>query len=342
MSHYAYLSTPDVEYSEAIKSLPSRDRSQSRDVAVARERLELVGVSLKRILGPSLPKDTEYNVLDHKIESINGGESEIRCLIPTPAGKSEETFPLLVWYHGGGWAAGQSDLDDYDLRMMCVEVGICIVNVNYRRTPEHPFPTFIEDSYAALKWALTNAAELHASPAKGFIISGQSAGGEIAAVLSHWARDDPFFQGEGKRLTGQLLQYPLVLHPESESIYKDELVSMEQNNDPTAPMLTGDDCRWYAGLTKAGAMDPNFSPILFPSHSNLPPMVIMICGMDPLRDQDFLYERMLREAGVKTRTYVYPGLPHGFQMHMRHMKAAQKFVKDYVEGVKWLLDQTKA
>ncbi|EIM80571.1 uncharacterized protein STEHIDRAFT_67589 [Stereum hirsutum FP-91666 SS1] len=320
MSQYAHLSTPDVEYSEMVKSLPSRDRSQSHDVAVARKGLELVGVELKRILGPSLPKDTEYNVLDHKIESINGEEFEIRCLVPTPAGQSEETSPLLVWYHGGGWAAGQIDQDDYDLRMMCVEVGICIVNVNYRRAPEHLFPTFIEDSYAALKWALTNAPELHASPAKGFIISGQSAGGEIAAVLSHWARDDPFFQGEGKRLTGQLLQYPLVLHPASESIYKEELVSMEQNNDPTAPMLTGGDCSWYAGthlvspltyftgyigLTKASATDPNFSPILFPSHSNLPPMVMMICGMDPLRDQDFLYERVLRESGVKTRTYVY-------------------------------------
>ncbi|EIM80570.1 Alpha/beta hydrolase fold-3 [Stereum hirsutum FP-91666 SS1] len=255
---------------------------------------------------------------------------------------SEETFPLLVWYHGGGWAAGHMDQDDYDLRMLCVKVGISIVNVNYRKAPECPFPTFMEDSYAALKWALTNAAELHASPAKGFIISGQSAGGEIAAVLSHWARDDPFFQGEGRCLTGQLLQCPLVLHPlaSENTHYKDELRSMEQFNDPKSPMANADDIRWYSGLTGAGARDPNFSPILFTSHSNLPPMVIMICGLDALRDEEFLYERVLREAGVKTKTYMYPGLPHCFYMFMRHISMSQQFMNEYVEGVKWLLEQT--
>ncbi|TFY78748.1 hypothetical protein EWM64_g5268 [Hericium alpestre] len=90
----------------------------------------------------------------------------------------------------------------------------------------------------------------------------------------------------------------------------------------------------FLGVSASSA---EFSPLLAASHTGLPPATVYICGLDPLRDEGLLYERVLREAGVKTKLYVYPGLPHGFHVVLPQMKAAAKYNADVDEGIKWLL-----
>jgi len=126
-------------------------------------------------------------------------------------------------------------MDDTYMRRLCVDLQISILNVQYRLAPEFPFPTGINDAYAALKWAAENTSQLSSSPSKGFIVGGLSAGGNFTAVLSRRARDDPFF--EGRQLTGQLLQVPVIIHPSAyPEEYKAELNSFEQLKE--APFLT--------------------------------------------------------------------------------------------------------
>ncbi|TFY78747.1 hypothetical protein EWM64_g5269 [Hericium alpestre] len=166
---------------------------------------------------------------------------------------------------------------------------------------EGTFPLLVWAHAGALKWAVSNADSLHASLDKGLLVGGQSAGAQMAAALALRARDDPFFKDHP--LTGQILQIPTVVHPGAiPAKYEDQLLSMEQNKD--APIL--DARQHHAILTFLGvqATDTSFSPLLAASHAHLPPAVIQVCGLDPLRDEGFLYERILREAGTKTKLCV--------------------------------------
>ncbi|EEB90772.1 hypothetical protein MPER_10977 [Moniliophthora perniciosa FA553] len=202
--------------------------------------------------------------------------------------------------------------------------------------PEYRFPTAVNDAFAALKYVASHPEEFSASLKKGFIVAGSSAGGNLAAVLSHLARDDSFFQD--KPLTGQHLQVPAVCHPAAyPEKYKSSLLSLEQCKD--APGLTREDItdiiEWYAGTPE----DPKFSPLLLPSHKGLPPAFIQVCGLDPLRDEGLLYEKILREADVPTRFEVYPGATHGFNSLYASIGQAAKWRKDYTDGLRWLLQQ---
>ncbi|KAJ7809782.1 alpha/beta hydrolase fold-domain-containing protein, partial [Mycena olivaceomarginata] len=126
---------------------------------------------------------------------------------------------------------GDLELDDFQLRILCVELRLCIINVDCRLAPEHQFPTGLEDCYAALKWTVDNAAKFQASFAKGFIVGGSSAGSNLATAVVHRARYDPFF--ENHKITGHVLQIPVLVHPPGYPAdrYAAELLSYEQNKD---------------------------------------------------------------------------------------------------------------
>ncbi|ESK96662.1 esterase lipase [Moniliophthora roreri MCA 2997] len=222
------------------------------------------------------------------------------------------------------------------MKTTSVDLRVSVVNCEYRLAPEYPFPTAVNDALAALKYVASHPEEFSASLKKGFIVAGASAGGNLAAVLSHLARDDSFFQD--KPVTGQHLQVPMVCHPAAyPEKYKSSLLSMEQIKD--APGLTrediGDIIGWYAGTPE----DPKFSPLLLSSHQGLPPAFIQVCGLDPLRDEGLLYEKVLKEAGVPTRLEVYPGVMHGFNAFYASIGQAAKWRKDCTEGLTWLLQQ---
>ncbi|KAF8208872.1 Alpha/Beta hydrolase protein [Mycena galopus ATCC 62051] len=332
MAQYSHLSEPDPEFAPHIARLLAIP--EVKDVAASRARFNSLFLeTAKKTYSPGLPKDTEYRLKDHHID-VENGQILVRSLIPAKDG-SDTTYPLMVWLHGGGWMNGNVELDDYQLRAICMELKISILNVDYRLAPEHPHPTPLNDSYAALKWAAASTELLCADLKKGFIIAGLSAGGHLASIIAHRARDDPFF--EEKKLTGSLLQIPAVLnHNACPEKYKPLLLSYEQNKD--APLLATERVLWVMGLLGGNPADPEVSPLLYPSHKGLAPTVIQVCGLDPLRDEGLLYDSILREEGVKTRTIAYPGVPHGFQYLFPAFKQALKWEQDYREGLQWLLD----
>ncbi|KAI0077157.1 hypothetical protein K474DRAFT_1707592 [Panus rudis PR-1116 ss-1] len=339
MSQYAHLSKPDEEIAAALAEVPPRPEELGEDIAAWRNYFE---ESVPYMVAPykdDLPADTEYRVEDHTVP-VDGGEIAVRVIIPTRSGAENLTeYPLLVWFHGGGYFLGSIRLDDYLLRRVAVDNRVVIVNVDYRLAPEFPFPTGLNDGFAAMKWAVENAAKFSASPSRGFVIGGSSAGGNMSAALALRARDDPFFTN-GKKVTGQLLSIPQVVHPEADlGKYKAEILSREQNKD--APFLTLQDVISCAQIYGAPPTDPYYSVLLAPSHKGLPPAYLQVCGYDPLRDEGLLYEKVLKENGVPTKLDVYPGFPHEGHYSLNNTKPAKKFTDDLKAGLRWLLEQAQ-
>ncbi|KAI0942643.1 hypothetical protein AcW1_003217 [Taiwanofungus camphoratus] len=334
MAQYSHLSTPDPEFAALLAHLPSIPPwYEVEDAALLRQQFNagFIGM-IQNNLRPKLPPKSAYRLQDHQVP-VEGDVISVRCLTPTSQEK-EAVFPLLFWIHGGGWNFGNLDTDDYYLRILCVDLQIAIVNVEYRLAPEHPFPTGLNDCYAALKWAADRSSLFSASLSRGFLIGGQSSGANLAAVIAHRARDDAFFAG--RRLTGQVLQVPIVLHPDAyPEKYKSELLSMEQNKD--APFLDRKQLDEFYRRVQVQPSNPECSPLLFPSHNGLPPTYIQVCGLDPLRDEGLLYEKVLREEGVKTKVDVYPGVAHGFQLSFPALDAAVKLDSDFKNGIRLLL-----
>ncbi|KAL1941292.1 hypothetical protein VTO73DRAFT_7504 [Trametes versicolor] len=330
-----HLATVDPELAPLIDALPAIPPPTGPiDPAVVRARMTAMfsGVA-KKNLAPYLPSEDAYHVAEYKIPN-DAGEFAIRTYRPTAA--DDATFPVLLVVHGGGFMNGDLEMEDFSIKIFCVELQIAVVNVDYRLAPENPYPAGLNDVYEALKWTARNPEKLHADLRKGFLVSGKSSGGNFAAVVVHRAKDDPFFAGTP--LTGFILQMPALCHPaavpESE---KDKFASMEQCKD--APLFTrGAMLNAYA-ILKAEPTNVEISPYLYPSFAGLPPAYMQVCGLDPCRDEGLAYAEKLKANGVPTKLDVYPGAPHAFNVIFAPTKIAQKWNEEFKEGVRWLLGQ---
>ncbi|KAL1942629.1 hypothetical protein VTO73DRAFT_4869 [Trametes versicolor] len=280
---------------------------------------EWLTVPFKAYSAKHLPSETAYTVQDETI-SVEDGQFGVRYIVPVVENE-HETFPVLVYMHGGGWSAGDLELDDYHLRKVSVDLKISIVNVDYRLAPEHPFPTAVNDGLATLKWVVSNTPLLKADLSKGFIVCGHSAGGNLASVLAHEARDDPFFSGPGRQLTGQLLREPMVIHPD---VYPEEL-----KEEPPLPPIVHTVLAFY----NPDPLDPRFSSLLYPSHSGVPRAYVQSMELD----SGGVYVKALRQAGVEAKYKKYLGADHGFHYGTPETELAVKVRADMVEGLKWLL-----
>ncbi|EJF65222.1 hypothetical protein DICSQDRAFT_166274 [Dichomitus squalens LYAD-421 SS1] len=303
------------------------------DLLSERARLAQAARHLQAVYAGDLPPESTYTFEDHKV-LVENGEINVRVVVPTSEDK-EKTFPVLVWFHGGGWVAGDVSFDDYQLRTLSVELQVVTVNVEYRLAPEHPFPVSLNDCLAALKWTVENAASIHVDPSKGFIIGGDSAGGNLTVTLAHVVRDHPFFKDHP--LTGQVPREPMIIHPDTypEEI-KAELCAMEENR--ANPTLTKDQMLFYASLYNPPRFDdPRAMPYFFPSHAGVAPAYIQYNERDPLRDDAVVLEKLLKQAGVKVKITMYPDLPHAFHYFAPHLFISKQVFRDTIEGVKWLL-----
>jgi acetyl esterase/lipase len=170
---------------------------------------------------------------------------------------------------------------------------------------------------------------------KGFLVGGISAGGNLTVVVSHLYRD----AGLSPPLTGCYCSIPSTCAAEAlpeqwEGMY----LSREQNAN--APVLNSENLAVFSTLYAADPSSPLRSPLLYPSHEGLPPTYLQVCGMDPLRDEGLIYERVLREAGVKTKMDIYPGLPHWFWGMWPEAEFTKKFKTDCRVGLEWLLEMS--
>ena len=236
---------------------------------------------------------------------------EVRELsIPGPAGEigarhyspvDGAAAPLLVFYHGGGWVIGDLDTHDALCRLTCRDAGVHVLSIDYRLAPEHPAPAAIEDAYAAFEWAYEHAGELGAVPGQ-VAVGGDSAGGNLAAVVSLLARD-----AGGPAPTLQWLIYPrtdFTAHTRSMSLFARGFLLTKRDMDFFESQYLR-----RSGLDKA---DPRVSPVQAESLSGLAPALIAVAGFDPLRDEGESYATALRTAGTPVDLRYLGSLTHGF------------------------------
>lgn len=232
--------------------------------------------------------------------------------IATPAGplpariyqplSSAVPLPTIVWFHGGGWTTGSLETGDIVARALSSGTPAVVVSVAYRLGPEYPWPAATQDAAAALRWTAAHVGELGGDPAR-IAVGGDSAGGNLAAVLAQLARDG------GPRIAAQILIYPVL---DLDMDRSDRYPSLRDNAD--GYHVTRDELRWCVGnYLPAGTdlADPQFSPILSPDLAGLPATVLAVAEYDPLRDQGTAYAGALRAASVPVTLHPGLGLIHG-------------------------------
>ena len=240
--------------------------------------------------GPELPSVEDT--------TIAGSDGPIPVRIYTPAGHGP--FPVIVWFHGGGWVLGSLDSADPFVRRLVEATGFVAVSVGYRLAPENRYPAASDDCFAATQWVARKAAELDADPAR-LVVAGDSAGGNLAAAVAIRARD-----AGGPAIAFQYLICPVTDHDFTRPSYVD-------NAD--GYMMTRRDMEWFWGhyASEASTRDaPDASPLRASSLERLPPALIVTAELDPLRDEGEAYARRLAEAGVSTSHRRYDGVIHAF------------------------------
>lgn len=223
-----------------------------------------------------------------------------------PMGHAEnELIPALVYFHGGGWVIGDIDSHDVLCRQLAQAAGCAVVSVDYRLAPEGKYPAAVDDAYAATEWIARNGARLGIDGHR-LALGGDSAGGNLAAVVCLMIRDALKEDHEVARPCLQLLIYPATDMTMG-------FASIGQFAD--GYFLTRDMMNWFIAHYLRGpheAHDWRASPLFAAAHDDLPPAYIITAGFDPLRDEGFAYAAKLREAGVTVDHIDYGGMIHGF------------------------------
>ncbi|HEX6312904.1 MAG TPA: alpha/beta hydrolase [Acidimicrobiia bacterium] len=261
-----------------------------------------------------------HEVVDRTVAGP-GGEIPVRIYRPAP----ETPLPALVWFHGGGWTIGSVETHDLSCRALANAVGCVVVSVDDRLAPEHKFPCAVDDAFAATRWVAGHAADLGVDPAR-IAVGGDSAGGNLAAVVSLLARD-----AGGPHLAFQLLVYPVT-------DYEFESASMVEN--ATGYFLELESMRWFYRQylnEESDGDDWRFSPIRAADLSGVPPAFVLTAEFDPLRDQGEAYARELEAAAVPVELRRYDGVFHGFFGMRDLMEPAQEAFDDVTKAVRLAL-----
>ena len=218
-----------------------------------------------------------------------------------PAGApADAVLPVLVYYHGGGWVIGDLDTHDVLCRQLCNLSGCAVVAVDYRMGPEHRFPAAVDDALAATRWVRSQARELKLDPAR-LAVGGDSAGGNLAAVVALAARD-----------TGDLpIAFQLLVYPATDQ--RRGWPSHAANGQ--GYLLTQENMDYFHDHyipDPAQDLDWRASPLLHENHAKLPPAFVLTAGYDPLRDEGLQYAHKLSEAGNRATLVNFERQIHGF------------------------------
>lgn len=230
--------------------------------------------------------------------TIPGAAGEMPARIYTPRGTGP--FPMLVYFHGGGWVIGNLEAYDATCRALTNAAGCVVVAMEYRLAPEHKFPAAPEDCYAATQWVAAHATAIGGDPAR-LALGGDSAGGNLTAVVAQMVRD----RG-GPVLCCQLLVYPVTDHNYDTASYRENAEGY---------LLTRDAMVWFWNhylRSPADGSNPMASPLRADNLRGLPPAMVITAEFDPLRDEGEAYAARLQEAGVPVTLKRYDGMIHGF------------------------------
>ena len=228
------------------------------------------------------------------------GTIAARIYTPKKLRQTNGLAPCLVFFHGGGWVIGDLDTHEVVCQKLAHEGELIVVSVDYRLAPEHKFPAAVDDSITATKWIAANAKQLGIDATQ-LLVGGDSAGGNLAAVVTLAARD-----GDGPKLAGQVLIYPAT----------DFAMSHPSHSEPeTSILLTHSVIKWFCNHYLNGPADVDnwwASPARAKALAGLPPAYVLTAGADPLRDEGDEYAKRLKDAGVPVAYKHFPGQFHGF------------------------------
>lgn len=280
----------DKQAEAFIKQLAAMGGPQlnEMDVATAREAL---GV-LTELGGPPEPVSSVVN------RTIPGPQGEIPIRIYTP--DASGPLPIVVYFHGGGWVMGTLEMLEAACTRLCNRASAVVVSVDYRLAPEHKFPGPVTDCYAATEWVAENA-HLIGGDATRIAVAGDSAGGNLAAVVALMARERGTPQ-----VAFQLLVYPVTDFDYTRPSYQEN----GQNY-----FLTTDMMRHFAGIylnDEQDTLDWRAAPLRVEDASGLPPAFVITAEFDPLRDEGEAYAQRLKAAGSAVTVKRYAGQIHGF------------------------------
>lgn len=227
-----------------------------------------------------------------------GGDIPVRVYYPKEV---QSSHPGLVYYHGGGWVLGNLDSHDAICRSLTNLAGCVTISVDYRLAPENKFPAAVDDAYASAQYVYEHADEFQVDRAR-IAVGGDSAGGNLAAVVAHLAKEK-----NTPKICYQVLLYP------STGAGAPKTASRIENAE--GYMLTGGMMDWFYKCyvnSDEDKANPLFTPMFFEDFKDLPPAIVITAEFDPLRDEGEEYAEMLKEAGVEVECIRYDGTIHGF------------------------------
>ncbi|KAJ4379371.1 hypothetical protein N0V86_005416 [Didymella sp. IMI 355093] len=338
---------PSEEWLAIEKTLPAMTFDTSIDPvvlknAVNKDREERTAAGMK-FLAPHV------HTADYTVATRDGSSIEARTYRSVKKDKSEK-LPVYIHFHGGGFIFGSIASEDFVCAQTAINAGVLVVNVNYRHTPEHVFPTAWHDSQDAFAWVHKNIEELNGDPSK-VLVGGVSAGGQLSASLTlekHLGKSEVL--KDLPELAGQILIIPCLASPHT----YDEVVGkhivpgkssyVENENAPLLPLKT---VEYFTGLLKAPVADLKDTKTNIVNASDneirgLPPTVFGIAGLDPLRDEALVFAKKLAEANVPTEVRLFRGVPHGHRRFGKALKASDHWDECIDEGILWALSKPQA
>lgn len=292
-------------------------RAQAIDNNVCDERLavllgigDLVGATNLASPSPDAARaemaESTYMVEDERCPDVkttdrilheDGVHLPVRTYVPDNV---EEHSPGIVYYHGGGFSLGDLDTHDRYCQHLARDARVRVVAIDYRLAPEHPFPAALDDGLLAFRCVARRAGEFGMDATR-LAVMGDSAGGNLSALVAHKTKDDAL------KPALQVLIYPAVdggCTMRSHKLFAKGWVLTAENIERFY--------HWYVGDDPAARRQPDVSPINAPDFRGLPPALVYTAGFDPLRDEGMAYAERLVQAGVRTRHYCFRTLIHGF------------------------------
>ncbi|RBY83050.1 alpha/beta hydrolase [Geodermatophilus sp. TF02-6] len=279
--------------------------SQARDLAAAFKDMQAPAPEMASVRDLTVPGPA--------------GNLPVRVYTPTGSPRG-----VLVYFHGGGWVIGTIEIVDSPCRALADAAGCVVVAAQYRLAPESAYPAAPEDCYAVTQWVAEHEAELGTEPA-GIVVAGDSAGGNLAAVVALMARD----RG-GPQLAFQALIYPVT------DVASFETDSYGQNAE--GYLLTARSMRWFRDHyvpDESRRAEPYASPLRADDLSGLPPAFVAVAEFDPLHDDGERYAKALEQAGGQVELKRYEGQIHGiFWLSGACSQAFDPLVSDLAAAVR--------
>ena len=286
----------DPVIAEIIPKLPLRDPTTMTPQS-ARDALRALAAARAAIPPPP--------VADVKDITVKGAAGPLAARVYR---NGQDKSPTVVFFHGGGWVAGDLETHDRQARLLVIETGSVVVSVDYRRPPEARFPGAFEDAFASVR-DIVKRIDQFGGDSKRVGLAGDSAGGNLAATVAIACRD------EGIALAGQLLVYPVIDAAGNYADPKENARYPSRSENAEGYFLSRAVMEWFAGHYLGDdehSTDWRVSPLRARSLAGLAPAIVTTAWFDPLRDEGKAYADALKTAGVATKYYDGPGLIHGY------------------------------